>query len=99
MEDDVFHVAVGQQQGVPLCQPHNCHLCGTLVDLQGTHGLHCCKMDGKRPDRESQSCLGGVEGVSVGCYLPLPHPTLTWPPYVSRGCGRGSGTEDEGKIC
>ena len=46
MEDDIFRVATGLPLGIPLCQPHRCQLCGTPVDCQGTHGLHCRKSAG-----------------------------------------------------
>ena len=49
MEDDVFRVATGLRLGVPLCQPHKCQLCGSPVDRQGTHGLHCQKSLGRHP--------------------------------------------------
>ena len=38
-----------QLLGLPLCQLHRCHLCGTPVDHQGTHGLHCRKSLGQHP--------------------------------------------------
>ena len=49
MEDDVFRVATGLRLGVPICQPHKCQLCGSPVDRQGTHGLHCRKSLGCHP--------------------------------------------------
>ena len=49
MEDDVFRVATGLRLGVPICQPHKCQLCGSPVDRQGTHGLHCRKSLGRHP--------------------------------------------------
>ena len=35
--------------GVPICQPHKCQLCGSPVDRQGTHGLHCRKSLDRHP--------------------------------------------------
>ena len=49
MEDGVFHVATELRLGAPICQPHKCQLCGSPVDRQGTHGLHCRKSLGRHP--------------------------------------------------
>ena len=32
-----------------ICQPHKCQLCGSSVDCQGTHGLHCRKSLARHP--------------------------------------------------
>ena len=49
MDDEVMRVAMGLRLGVPLCHPHECHLCGAGVDHQGTHGLHCQRSLGRNP--------------------------------------------------
>ena len=49
MANEVMHVAMGLCLGVSLCHPHECHLCGTGVDYQGTHSLHCQKSLGRHP--------------------------------------------------
>ena len=41
MDDKVVHTAVGLRLGVPLCHPHTCCRCDTLVDKWATHGLSC----------------------------------------------------------
>ena len=49
MDDEVMRVAMGLRLGVPLCHPHECHLCGAGVDHQGTYGLHCQRTLGRHP--------------------------------------------------
>ena len=49
MEDDVFRVATGLRLGAPIYQHHKCQLCGSPVDRQGNHGLHCQKSLGRHP--------------------------------------------------
>ena len=49
MADEVMHVAMGLCLGASLCHPHECHLCGTGVDYQGTHRLHCQKSLSRHP--------------------------------------------------
>ena len=46
MDDEVVRLAVGLRLGIPLCHPHTCCHCGTLVDKQATHGLSCYKSEG-----------------------------------------------------
>ena len=41
-----MYIAVGLRLGVPLCHPHTCCHCGTLVDKWSTHGLSCYKSEG-----------------------------------------------------
>ena len=47
MDDEVVRIAVGLRLGVPLCHPHTCCHCGTLVDKWATHGLSCYKSEGR----------------------------------------------------
>ena len=47
MDDNVVRVAVGLCLGVSLCQPHQCHQCGTEVDHLGLHGLSCRMSQGR----------------------------------------------------
>ena len=46
-DDEVVRIAVGLRLGVPLCHPHTCCHCGTLVDKRATHGLSCYKSEGR----------------------------------------------------
>ena len=32
MDDDVMRITMGLRLGLPLCQPHRCHFCGTPLD-------------------------------------------------------------------
>ena len=43
----MVRIAVGLRLGVPLCHPHTCCHCGTLVDKWATHGLSCNKSEGR----------------------------------------------------
>ena len=45
--DNMMRVAVGLCLGVSLCQPQQCHQCGTEVDLLGLHGLSCRMSQGR----------------------------------------------------
>ena len=47
MDDNMVRVAVGLHLGVSLCQPHQCHQCGTEVDHLGLHGLSCRMSQGR----------------------------------------------------
>ena len=47
MDDNVVRVAVGLCLGVTLCQPHQCHQCGTEVDQLGLHGFSCRMSQGR----------------------------------------------------
>ena len=47
MDDNMVRVAVGLRLGVSLCQPHQCHQCGTEVDHLGLHGLSCRMSQGR----------------------------------------------------
>ena len=42
-----MRIAVGLRLGIPLCHPHTCCHCGTLVDKWATHGLSCYKSEGR----------------------------------------------------
>ena len=35
MNDDSIRIAVGLYLGAPICSPHQCHHCGTEVDVMG----------------------------------------------------------------
>ena len=39
--DETMCLAVGLRLGTPLCRPHECSNCGTMVDDLVTHGLSC----------------------------------------------------------
>lgn len=49
LDDEVVRIATGLRLGVPLCEPHLCHHCGTQVDELATHGLSCVKSQGRYP--------------------------------------------------
>src|SRR5688572_15839545 len=40
LDDEAVRVAVGLRLGTSLCEPHTC-ICGTAVNVLGTHGLAC----------------------------------------------------------
>ena len=47
MDNDTVRIAVGLRLGIPLCHPHLCHHCGTLVSNLATHGLSCRRSEGR----------------------------------------------------
>ena len=49
LDDEAVRIAVGLRLGLPLCRPHQCVHCGSLVDELGTHGLSCQFSKGRHP--------------------------------------------------
>ena len=49
MNDKVVRVAMGLHFGTALCYPHECHLCGARVDIQGIYCLHSQKSLRRHP--------------------------------------------------
>ena len=49
MGNESIRIAVGLRLGAPLCEPHDCTLCGMPVDSSGAHGLSCRKSQGRIP--------------------------------------------------
>ena len=49
MDNETTWVAIGLRLGAPLCQPHQCHHCGSAVDAFATHGLSCRWSEGRIP--------------------------------------------------
>ena len=41
-----MRVAVGLRLGIAVCGLHNCHFCGTAVDVLGRHALRCRHSEG-----------------------------------------------------
>jgi hypothetical protein len=46
LDDEAVRVAVGLRLGTSLCEPHTC-ICGTAVNVMGTHGLACKRSAGR----------------------------------------------------
>lgn len=46
LDDEAVRVAVGLRLGTSLCEPHTC-ICGTAVNVLGTHGLACKRSAGR----------------------------------------------------
>jgi len=46
LDDEAIRVAVGLRLGTSLCEPHTC-ICGTAVNVLGTHGLACKRSAGR----------------------------------------------------
>ena len=49
LDDEAVRIAVGLRLGLPVCRPHHCVHCGSLVDELGTHGLSCRFSKGRHP--------------------------------------------------
>ncbi len=47
LTDEQLRIAVALRLGSPVCVPHNCQLCGTPVDVLGSHGLSCRYSSGR----------------------------------------------------
>ena len=52
-----MRVAVGLRLGTPLCHPHECSNCGTMVDDLATHGLSCRFSEGRHPRHAAVNCI------------------------------------------
>ena len=46
LDDEAIRVAVGLRLGTSLCEAHTC-ICGTAVNVLGTHGLACKRSSGR----------------------------------------------------
>ena len=46
LDDEAIRVAIGLRLGTSLCEPHTC-VCGTPVNVLGTHGLACKRGAGR----------------------------------------------------
>src|SRR3984893_17485560 len=46
LDDEAIRVAVGLRLGTSLCESHTC-ICGTAVNVLGTHGLACKRSSGR----------------------------------------------------
>jgi hypothetical protein len=46
LDDNAIRTAVGLRLGTEICQPHPC-ICGTLVNVTGSHALCCKRSSGK----------------------------------------------------
>ena len=57
MDDETARVAVGLRLGTPLCRPHECSNCGTMVDDLATHGLSCRFSEGRHPQQAAVNCI------------------------------------------
>ena len=57
MDDETARVAVGLRLGTPLCRPHECSNCGTMVDDLATHGLSCRFSEGRHPRHAAVNCI------------------------------------------
>ena len=57
LDDEAVRIVVGLRLGLPVCRPHHCVHCGSLVDVLGTHGLSCRFSKGRHP------CHAGVNNV------------------------------------
>ena len=68
MANESIRVAVGLRLGVPLCTPHTCHLCGSLVDASGVHGLSCRRSQGRIPRHKGLNTL--IKHALAACNIP-----------------------------
>ena len=57
LDDETTRVAVGLRLGTPLCRPHECSNCGTMVDDLATHGLSCRFSEGRHPRHAAVNCI------------------------------------------
>ena len=49
LNDEAVRIVVGLRLGLPVCRPHNCVHCGSLVDELGTNELSCRFSRGRHP--------------------------------------------------
>ena len=61
MDEETIRTAVALPLGSPICEPHQCKLCGREVDTLGHHGLSCTKSAGRFPRHAAltRAPLGG----------------------------------------
>ena len=47
LDDTTLRIAVGLRLCTAVCAAHQCQHCGEEVNNQGTHGLSCCRSEGR----------------------------------------------------
>ena len=82
MDEETIRTAVALRLGSPICEPHQCKLCGREVDTLGHHGLSCTKSAGRFPRHAALNDVVKRALASAGA------PSILEPVGLDRGDGR-----------